>query len=96
MENKKLSDADNLSNNTLKNVKSNYFFRKFSRDSAHQKLIDVVPSNKNAINQYAIDSNDSLLLKTCKLIGDIEKIEFIAAFKSSSEAWSPLKKILQS
>ena len=95
MENKKLSDADNLSNNTLKNVKSNYFFRKFSRDSAHQKLIDVVPSNKNAINQYAIDSNDSLLLKTCNLIGNIEKIKFIKGFENSSQSWTPLKKILR-
>ena len=98
MKNKKLSDTENLTSKASKSVTSNYFFRKRSRDRAFQNLIDVVPSNKNSIQKFEFDPNESdesLLLKTCNLIGNIEKIKFIQGFKNSSQAWSPLKKILR-
>ena len=98
MKNKKLSDTETLTSKASKSVTSNYFFRKRSRDRAFENLIDVVPSNKNTIQKFEFDPNDSdesLLLKTCNLIGKIEKIKFIQGFKNSSQAWSPLKKILR-
>ena len=98
MKNKKLSDTETLTSKASKSVTSNYFFRKRSRDRAFQNLIDVVPSNKNTIQKfefYPNESDESLLLKTCNLIGKIEKIKFIQGFKNSSQSWSPLKKILR-
>lgn len=98
MKSKKLPATENLTSKASKSVTSNYFFRKRSRDGAFQKLIDVVPSNKNALNKFEYNLNESyesLLLKTCNLIGNIEKIKFIQGFKNSSQAWSPLKKILR-
>ena len=80
----------NITNNYIEEVKSTYFFRKLSREDAYRKLSGVFNYNNKKYTYTTNESNDSLLLKTCKLIGDIEKIEFIAAFKSSSEAWSPL------
>ena len=87
-----------INNSYIKEVKSTYFFRKLSREDAYEKLSDVFNynnSNKIKYSNTLNESNDSLLLKTCKLIGDIERIEFIAGFKNTSEAWSPLKKILR-
>lgn len=85
----------NITNNDIEEVKSTYFFRKLSREDAYRKLSGVFNYNNKKYTYTNNESNDSLLLKTCKLIGDIEKIKFIAAFKSSTEAWSPLKKILR-
>lgn len=98
MKENKLLDNNSFSKNPLKKVKSNYFFRKISREDAYQKLIDVIPFNSRKKRKYTHDveeSNDSLLLKTCNLIGDIERINFKPGFKNSSQAWSPLKKILR-
>jgi len=98
MKDNKLLDNNSFSKNPLKKVKSNYFFRKISREDAYQKLIDVIPFNSSKKRKDTHDneeSYDSLLLKTCNLIGDIERIKFKPGFKNSSQAWSPLKKILR-
>ena len=102
MEKKDTSNTKNLKNSLyetyIKDVKSSYLYRKISREDAFEKLSSVINSNKDKSKKYihtSNDSYDSLLLKTCKLIGDIERIEFIVGFKNSSEAWSPLKKLLR-
>ena len=87
-----------ISNSNIKEVKSAHFFRKISREGAYDKLSNVLNFKKNKKIKYTYTPNesyDSLLLKTCKLIGGIERIEFVAGFKNTSEAWSPLKKILR-
>ena len=88
-----------LNNSSFKEVKSAYFYRKKSLEEGYNKLRNVININKNNNNKkysYVLDEPyDSLLLKTCKIIGDFERIEFIPGFKNASQAWSPLKKILR-
>lgn len=89
---------ENLQRESIKQVKSSHFFRKKMRDDAYEKLISIVSFNKKNKEKYTHTNNesyDSLLLKTCKFIGDIERIKFISGFKNNSDAWSPLKKILR-
>ena len=88
MEKKDTSNTKNLKNSLyetyIKDVKSSYLYRKISREDAFEKLSSVINSNKDKSKKYihtSNDSYDSLLLKTCKLIGDIERIEFIVGFK---------------
>lgn len=82
----------------IRQVKTSYFFRKLSHDGGYDKLNEVLSAKKGKKSKYSYDpkeSYDSLLLKTCKLIGDIERIEFVAGFENASEVWTPLKKILR-
>lgn len=96
------SESKNLNEefdkNYVQDVKSSYLFRKASSDNALRKLSDIFNSNKTQHKKYHYSPNesyDSLLLKTCQLIGEIEKIKFTPPFKNSSEDWSPLKKLLR-
>lgn len=87
-----------LKNNYLQDIKSSFLFRKSSSENTFKKLSDIINSNKKLNRKYNYlpnESYDSLLLTTCQLIGDIEKIKFTAGFKNASEDWSPLKKILR-
>jgi len=82
----------------IRQVKTSYFFRKLSHDGGYDKLNEVLFPKKDKKSKYTYDpkeSYDSLLLKTCKLIGDVERIEFVAGFENALEVWSPLKKILR-
>jgi len=99
---KDTSDTKNLkkdlNNSYIKDVKSNYLFRKLSRESTFHKLGDIIKTKYSNTKNYTStpeDTYDFLLLNTCKLIGDIERIKFIAGFENTSDAWSPLKKILR-
>ena len=82
----------------LQDIKSAYLYRKLSKDNTLIKLSELINTNKTETktNKYSEhDSYDSLLIKTCQIVGDIEKIKFIPGFENSSEDWSPLKKILR-
>lgn len=95
-ENKDNNKSINTSN--IKQVKTSYFFRKYSRDNAYNSLNEVLysDSKKNSENTYkSSDSYETLLLKTCKIIGEVERIEFIEGFNNSVNSWSPLKRILR-
>lgn len=84
---------------SIKKVKSFFYFRKISNDHAYQSLSKVLAGKKKA--SYIGDkpmtnaSYDAILLHTCQIIGDIEKIHFVKGFSNASETWSPLKKILR-
>jgi len=87
-----------LQNSNLQDVKSNYLFRKTSSNNTFNKLNDIININKNKNSGYNYSPNesyDSLLLKTCKVVGNVEKIKFTAGFKNASSQWNPLKKILR-
>ena len=82
----------------LQDIKSAYMYRKLSKDNTLIKLSELINTNKTEtkINKYSEhDSYDLLLIKTCQIVGDIEKIKFISGFENASEDWSPLKKILR-
>ena len=80
-------------------VKKSYFFRQKSRDGGYKNLNSIIADSKDAFVSAEKDAqaltDDALLLKTCQLIGKIEKIQFVEGFKSTSEFWSPLEKILR-
>jgi NHLM bacteriocin system ABC transporter ATP-binding protein len=87
-----------LNKDDLQDIKSAYLYRKLSKDNTLLKLSDLINTNKNEtkIDKYSEhDSYDSLLIKTCQLVGDIEKIKFISGFDNASQDWNPLKKILR-
>lgn len=83
----------------LKRVKTSYFFRKTSRASAYEGLSKILAVKRRdggfTGKAEAALSYDALLLKTCQLIGNIDRIQFVAGFAYASEAWDPLKKILR-
>ncbi len=92
------NSKDPLYKGYIKQVKTSYFFRKKSHDGAYEKLNTVLFPKKNKKENFTYNANesyDSLLLKTCKLIGNVEKIEFVAGFDNALQVWSPLKKILR-
>ena len=96
------SDSKNLekdlNNNDIQDVKTNHLFRTSSSENTFRKLSDIFNVTKRQNGKYKYspnDSYDSLLLKTCQFIGDIERIKFITGFKNASESWSPLKKLLR-
>lgn len=83
----------------LKRVKTSYFFRKISRTSAYEGLSRILASKHKAESftgkaEKGLNS-DTLLLKTCQLIGNIDRIQFVAGFAYANESWEPLKKILR-
>lgn len=84
---------------SMKKVKSFFYFRKISKDGAYQSLSNVLNGKKKqgffGDKPLTDLSYDSILLRTCQVIGDIEKIRFVKGFANSSESWSPLKKILR-
>jgi len=87
-----------LQNDNLHDVKSSFLFRKTSSNNTFKKLNDIINIKKNQSNEYSYSPNesyDSLLLKTCQVVGSIEKIKFTTGFKNASSEWSPLKKILR-
>ncbi|MCP4047912.1 MAG: ATP-binding cassette domain-containing protein, partial [Gammaproteobacteria bacterium] len=80
-------------------AKKSYYFRKKSRDAAYQELSSVI-ADKRAGDDFATMvagdiPQDALLLKTCQLIGVVEKIDFVEGFKNASEFSTPLERILR-
>ena len=66
MKSKKLPATETLTSKASKSVTSNYFFRKRSRDGAFEKLIDVVPSNKNThLNKFEYRTSMNLMNLYC-------------------------------
>src|SRR5690606_21313382 len=59
------------------------------------KVLSPKKEEEKELKSTASDSYDTLLLKTCQLIGAVERIEFKEGFANASETWSPLKKILR-
>lgn len=82
---------------SLKLVKTSYFFRKKSSESAHQQLASILlAKSKNELPTVPAQVGyDTLLLETCKLLGAIENIQFVTGFSNASVSWDPLKKILR-
>ncbi len=84
---------------SLRRVKTSYFFRKISRTDAYTGLNEVLNGKQQGVEFSARPeqdlSDDALLLKTCQLIGKREKICFVAGFSGASAAWDPLQKILR-
>ncbi|MCB0668082.1 MAG: NHLP bacteriocin export ABC transporter permease/ATPase subunit [Saprospiraceae bacterium] len=82
----------------LKRVKTSYYFRKSSRENAYRQIRDVlgIKEEKNANGLNGNDkSYDAILLKTCQLIGQYERISFVPGFANAIDSWTPLKKILR-
>ncbi len=84
---------------SITRVKTSYFFRKKSRLAAYNGLNQVL-NGKPQAGEFSAKpekgiSGDALLLKTCQLIGQIEKINFVAGFSGASAATDPLQKILR-
>jgi len=84
---------------SLQRVKTSYFFRKISRTSAYSGLDEVLDGKEQEGEFVARPeknlSYDALMLKTCQLLGKLEKINFVAGFSGASSAWDPLQKILR-
>jgi len=84
---------------SLKRVKTSYFFRKISSTSAYEGLSKILIGKRKEDDFIGKAENnlsaDTLLLKTCQLVGNVDRITFIAGFAFASEAWDPLKKILR-
>ncbi len=84
---------------SLRRVKTSYFFRKLSRGGAYSGLYTVLNGKQRKRDLAAGPAKelsfDALLLKTCQRIGELEKISFIVGFSGASEAWDPLQKILR-
>ncbi len=84
--------------NAIRQVKTSYGFRKVSMDGAYKNLFGVVDSGGKKSENYKSsprDTDDVILLKTCKIIGEFERIEFIQGFTNASKSWDGLKKILR-
>lgn len=84
---------------SITRVKTSYFFRKKSRSAAYTGLNEVL-DGKHQEGEFRGKPEkgllgDALLLKTCQLIGRIEKINFVAGFSGASAASDPLQKILR-
>jgi NHLM bacteriocin system ABC transporter ATP-binding protein len=96
------STSKNLKKGTskddLQDIKSGYLYRKLSKDNTLLKLSKLINANKTElkVDKYSEhDSYELLLIKTCQIVGDIEKIKFISGFDNASKDWDPLKKILR-
>ncbi|MCK5680905.1 NHLP bacteriocin export ABC transporter permease/ATPase subunit [bacterium] len=84
---------------SITRVKTSYFFRKKSRSAAYTGLHEVLdgkqPEGEFQAKPKQGLSDDGLLLKTCQLIGNREKINFVSGFSGASSAMDPLQKILR-